>query len=73
MAEQEHDETEVETKTIVLRATWESRHEFVVPVDYDPGDLGDLSNLMEYIKLDPEGGGDFDSGTAELMDWTVRG
>lgn len=64
---------EVETKTITVTSTWRQTDTFEVPVDAEHGDLNELGALLDYIKLDPEGGGDISPDTAELIDWEVSG
>lgn len=66
-------EPEVETKTITVVSTWRQSDTFEVPVDAEHGDLAYLDALLDYIKLDPEGGGDISPDTAELVDWDVSG
>lgn len=61
-----------ETKKIRVTATWISHHDFVVPVNADTRDIGELPKLMSLIAQDPDGGGDVSPECAELVDWQVH-
>jgi hypothetical protein len=63
----------VKTETITVTATWRSTHTFTVPADaLDRANVGELGQLIDLIKLDPDGEGDITAECAELVDWDVR-
>lgn len=61
----------MKTKTITVTATWRSTHTFTVPADVDAYPV-ELGQLMDLIRLDPDGEGDITAECAELVDWDVR-
>lgn len=60
------------TKKITVTSTWRSTQTFEVPADADLSGVGELGNLLDLIKRDPDGDGDITCDLAELIDWDVR-
>jgi hypothetical protein len=63
----------MKTETVTVTATWRSTHTFTVPADaLDRANVGELGQLLDLIKSDPDGEGDITAECAELVDWSVR-
>lgn len=61
------------TKTITVTSTWRATQTFEVSQDADTRNVGELGQLLDLIKLDPDGEGDITPDGAELVDWEVAG